>query len=219
MQTYSRKNVVTKISKSNNCCPEPDKSVDVLSNIEYRPDPRIVKAMFLLKIILLLYPAFGLLVSIFDIDKYEISKSYCNIMESIVPSIHGTSMVSSNVSGTCLVISIAWPLAIYLACQWLYWVLPSQIKESAFKQNALAYTIVSVFGLFFFGGTLAWLFIDPLTLEGYGKSSKIICWSLKNGAFTSALIAGLMVIVLFWGFAVSVFLTIKTVIINVSHCK
>lgn len=194
-------------------CSNANNSVKVCKNSEYVLDPRLVKAMLLLKIVLLIYPVFGLFVSLFDLGTYEISKRYCTFMKSIVPSIQGTAMVSSDVNGTCLVISIAWSLAIYLACQWLYWAVPSQIIESHFKQNPLKCAVVSFFGLCFFGCTLIWFFNYPLTLEGYGRSSRIIRWSLNNGAFTSASVAGMMIIVQSWGIAVSVFLGIKTIII------
>ena len=156
------------------------------------------------------YLVFGLLVSILDLGNTEPFKFYCNLVMSMVPSIHPTALVSSNVSGTCLVLSVAWPLGLLMSCLWLYWALPLQVQQtSPMRDNRSKYLLLSLVTIIFFGSIVVWFFSVPFDLEGVGRGARTIRWALTNGAFTTALIIGLMIISTIWLTAVGLLLGIK----------
>lgn len=177
-------------------------------------DESMKKAKRLIEIVVCFCPVIGLLISVLRLGDFEVSKQYCNFVKSIVPSIQGTAMVASDPSGTLLLLSIVWPLAFYTACQWLYWALLSKVKESNMREQCMRNICISFFGLSIFGFITAWFFNNALTLDGSGRALRIIKWSLLNGSFTSSLIVGMIIIVMCWAIALSLYLGIKTLQVN-----
>jgi hypothetical protein len=156
-----------------------------------RMDPRIEKFMNKSAQIYLLT---ALVISIFDIGNLEISKFYCEVVKSLVPSLSGTSVISKDPNNTCLILALSWPWPIVTVGLMINWLIKQPVNDSvpyilpqgkmALKMLMSLILMAAVVGLYF---RPIIPFKEPLIL-----SEKIIDILIINWAFGSAL-WGLMI--------------------------
>jgi hypothetical protein len=151
-----------------------------------RMDPRIEKFMNNSALIYLLAAAF---ISIFNIGNLEISKYYCEVVKSLVPSLYGTSVISIDPNNTCLILALSWTWPIVTAGLMIKWLINQQVNDSVSRflpQGKLFLKLLmslilmaAVVGLYF---RPIIPFKEPLIL-----SEKIIDMLIRNWTFGSAL--------------------------------
>lgn len=148
-----------------------------------RMDPGVAKFMNKSAQIYLLT---ALAISVFDIGNLEISKFYCEVVKSLVPSLHGTSVISKDLNNTCLILALSWTWPIVTAVLMIKWLLEQLVNGSVthilpqgklFAQ-LLAFLLVMVI--------VAGLYYAPFSTPGYGKY-RIIFMLMSNWAIASAL--------------------------------
>lgn len=152
-------------------------------NVE-RMNPELEKLMNKSAFVYILAAA---LVSIFGVGNFEVSKYFCDLVKTLVPSLYGTSMISKDPNNTCLILALSWTWSIVTIGLVISWLVKQPVKASVrlLPPRKLPIKLLSVpLGIVIWAEIYFNVLTDPEPLLVYNL--------LKNWAFGSVL-WGLMI--------------------------
>jgi hypothetical protein len=189
---------------------EPLNSASTDDEVE-RMDPKVEKFMNKSAQIYLLT---ALVISICDIGNFEISKVYCEVFKSLVPSLYGTSVISKDPNNTCLILALSWPWAIVTAGLIIKRLLEQLVSESVMlilpqgklflkllMSLILMLAVVALYCTPFSGSTTA--------------TYRIVFMLMSNWAFASALWG----VVIYYTIVVTAIIAISLVLEVIDRCR
>jgi len=161
-------------------------SIDNESQQDDPLDPRLQKLKDIISKGIVLYFIVAILIAIFDIGDLEISKSYCNVVKALVPSLYGTSIISEEPNNTCLILALSWTMSFVTICLVIKWLIKQPIKESA-RLIPDSNFLIRLLGLVLSTALVADTYFVALSKPEHGMISKATYFLVSKWAVTSAL--------------------------------
>lgn len=149
-----------------------------------------------------IYLLAALVISIFDIGSLEIFKVYCEAVKSLVPSLHGTSVISKDPDNTCLILALSWPWGIVTAGQMIKWLLEQLANESATYILPQGKLFLKLLMSIILMAVVVGLYYTPFRASGTGVYA-FLSMLMSNWAFASA----------FWGVVIYYTIVVTAIVV------